>query len=82
MQDEVPDQKRNEEFEFIEIRNVDWGGRGLHESAPPVSEFIEAAFRQLKDGKADIAFGFSEAPLQAGPAERRKAFEHMNPVNG
>jgi len=61
---------------------VDLSGKGLHDFAPPVSEFIDAAFRQLKDGKADIAFGFSESALQAGPAERKQAFEHMNPANG
>jgi len=59
--------------------NTDLGGKGIHDSAPPVSDFIEAAFEQLKQGKSQITFGFSEAMIKAGPAELQAAFDRMNP---
>jgi uncharacterized oxidoreductase len=59
--------------------NTDLGGKGLHDFAPPVSDFIDAAFLQLKEGKTEITFGFSEAMIKAGPEELQKAFERMNP---
>jgi uncharacterized oxidoreductase len=59
--------------------NTDLGGKGIHDSAPPVSGFIDAVFEQLKMGKDSIAHGFSEGMANAGPEELRKAFERMNP---
>jgi uncharacterized oxidoreductase len=60
--------------------NTDLGGKGLHDSAPPVSDFINTAFEQLKEGKTAITFGFSEAMIKAGPTELQQAFTRMNPV--
>ena len=69
--------------EVIEIippaLNTDLGGKGLHDYAPPVSGFIEAVFEQLKEGKDEIASGFSEAMVRSGPDELREAFDRMNP---
>lgn len=59
--------------------NTDLGGKGLHDHAPPVSAFIDSVFAQLREGKQEISFGFSEAMIKAGPEERQKAFERMNP---
>jgi uncharacterized oxidoreductase len=59
--------------------NTDLGGKGIHDSAPPVSGFIESAFEQLKQEKPEITFGFSEAMIKAGPEELQKAFLRMNP---
>jgi len=59
--------------------NTDLGGKGLHDFAPPVGDFIESVFNQLKEGKKEIAFGFSEQMLKAGPAEIKAAFDRMNP---
>ena len=59
--------------------NTDLGCKGIHDSAPPVSGFIESAFEQLKQGKQEISFGFSEAMIKAGPEELQKAFSRMNP---
>jgi uncharacterized oxidoreductase len=59
--------------------NTDLGGKGIHDFAPPVSDFIQAVFEQLKQGKTEITFGFSEAMLKAGPDELRQAFDRMNP---
>jgi len=58
--------------------NTDLGGKGLHDFAPPVSEFIESTFAQLKEGKTEITFGFSEAMIKAGPGELQAAFSRMN----
>ncbi|KAA2243811.1 SDR family NAD(P)-dependent oxidoreductase [Chitinophaga agrisoli] len=59
--------------------NTDLGGKGLHDAAPPVSDFIEAVFKQLAEGKTTLSFGFSEAMTKAGPEEIDKAFNRMNP---
>jgi len=72
-------------IEVIEIippaLNTDLGGKGLHDHAPPVSDFIQSIFEQLKLGSTTLTFGFSEAMLKAGPDELQKAFEKMNPGN-
>ena len=70
-------------IEVIEIippaLNTDLGGKGIHDFAPPVSDFIDAVFEQLKQGKTEITFGFSGAMIKAGPEELKSAFEKMNP---
>ncbi len=60
--------------------NTDLGGKGIHDHAPPVSEYIEAMFTQLEEGKQELTFGFSDAMIHAGPEELQKAFNRMNPV--
>ena len=69
-------------IEVIEIippaLNTDLGGKGLHDNAPNVSAFIESIFEQLKQGKVELTFGFSEAMTKAGPEDLQKAFERMN----
>ena len=37
-----------------------------------------AIFEQLKQGKVELTFGFSEAMTKAGPEDLQKAFERMN----
>ena len=70
-------------IEVIEIIppaiNTDLGGKGLHDYAPPVSEFIDAIFEQLKAGKTDLTFGLSEKAANAGPAELENIFSTLNP---
>lgn len=70
-------------IEVIEIippaLNTDLGGKGLHDYAPSVSEFMEAVIEQLKEGKTTIAYGFSEAMTKANPIELKAAFDKMNP---
>lgn len=70
-------------IEVIEIippaLNTDLGGKGLHDHAPPVGAFIDAIFQQLKGGKSELTFGFSEAMVKAGPEELQQAFNRMNP---
>ena len=59
--------------------NTDLGGKGLHDAAPPVGAFIEAVFNQLKEGKTELTFGFSEAMANASQADLKNAFGRMNP---
>jgi len=58
--------------------NTDLGGKGIHDFAPPVSGFIESAFEQLKEGKTEITYQFSENMIKAGPEELKQAFARMN----
>ena len=58
--------------------NTDLGGKGLHDHAPPVSAFIDAIFEQLKAGKTELTFGFSEAMAKAGPEDLKVAFQRIN----
>jgi uncharacterized oxidoreductase len=73
---------KEKNIEVIELippaLNTDLGGKGLHNFAPPVSEFITSIFEQLKQGKTELTFGFSEAMVKAGPDELKKAFARMN----
>jgi uncharacterized oxidoreductase len=75
---------KSKSIEVIELippaLNTDLGGKGIHDFAPPVSGFIDATFEQLKQGKTEITYGFSEAMGKAGPEEIRAAFARMNPV--
>ncbi len=72
-------------IEVIEIippaLNTDLGGKGIHDKATPVSEFIEVVFEQLKNGMKEITYGFSKGLIMAGPDDLQKAFERMNPGN-
>jgi uncharacterized oxidoreductase len=74
---------KTKNIEVIELippaLNTDLGGKGIHDFAPSVSGFIESAFEQLKQGKTEISFGFSEEMIKAGPEELHKAFSRMNP---
>jgi len=75
---------KSKNIEVIEIvppaLNTDLGGKGIHDAAPPVSNFIEAIFQQLKEGKTQLTFGFSEAMVKANADEIKNAFNRMNVV--
>lgn len=62
--------------------NTDLGGKGLHDFAPPVSDFVAAVFEQLRAGKPQLTFGFSEAMVNAGPADLDNSFRKMNGITG
>jgi uncharacterized oxidoreductase len=78
-------QLKSKSIEVIELippaLNTDLGGKGLHNYAPPVSDFIAAIFEQLKQGKNQLTFGFSEAMTKADPEDLQKAFDRMNTLN-
>jgi uncharacterized oxidoreductase len=69
-------------IEVIEIippaLNTDLGGKGLHDHAPPVSEFIASIFEQLKQGKQELTFGFSQARAELAADELREIFVRLN----
>jgi uncharacterized oxidoreductase len=71
-------------IEVIEIippaLNTDLGGKGLHDAAPPVAEFIDAIFEQLKQGKTELSFGFADAMTKADPEGLTAAFNRLNPA--
>ncbi|MFD1143133.1 SDR family oxidoreductase [Larkinella insperata] len=73
---------KSRNIEVIELippaLNTDLGGKGLHDHAPPVSDFIQAVFDQLEQGKTEISFGFSDHMVKATPDELRNAFSRMN----
>jgi uncharacterized oxidoreductase len=73
---------KSRNIEVIELippaLNTDLGGKGIHDNAPPVSGFIEAVFEQLKQGKTEITYGFTEAMTKSGPDELQAAFARMN----
>jgi uncharacterized oxidoreductase len=58
--------------------NTDLGGKGLHDFAPPVSEFIDSIFNQLKEGRTELTFGFSETVSKFGHEALQQAFTRMN----
>jgi uncharacterized oxidoreductase len=73
---------KSKNIEVIELippaLNTDLGGKGIHDSFPPVSGFIESAFQQLKEGKVEITYGLSERASQASGEDVKKNFERMN----
>ncbi|MBK5273366.1 MAG: SDR family NAD(P)-dependent oxidoreductase [Bacteroidia bacterium] len=76
---------KSHNIEVIEIippaLNTDLGGKGIHDFAPPVSEFIEAVFEQMKEGKTELTFGFTEAMTKAGAEVFKNTFNKMNAVS-
>ena len=59
--------------------NTDLGGKSLHDGQPPVSDFINAVFQQMKEGKTELTFGFSEVMAKATPDIINATFNKMNP---
>ncbi|MFZ4543685.1 MAG: SDR family oxidoreductase [Saprospiraceae bacterium] len=74
---------KSKDIEVIEMippaLNTDLGGKGLHDGQPPVSDFVNAVFQQLKEGKVEITFGFSEIMAKATPEVIHATFNKMNP---
>ena len=72
-----------DKFEVIEIvpaaLNTDLGGKGIHDSFPSVSEFIETIFEELKAGKEQVSYGFSNEILAASPDKLNEFFKQYNP---
>ncbi|MEY4904299.1 MAG: hypothetical protein RLZZ292_2114 [Bacteroidota bacterium] len=59
--------------------NTDLGGKGVHDAFPPVSEFIETVFQQMKEGKTELTFGMSQMIAKANPEQIKAIFDRMNP---
>ncbi len=58
--------------------NTDLGGKGIHDGQPAVSDFIEAVFQQMKEGKTELTFGTSEARAKANNEVITEYFNKMN----
>jgi len=59
--------------------NTDLGGKGLHDGQPSVNDFVEAVFQQMREGKTELTFGFSEIMTKATPDALNATFKKMNP---
>jgi len=74
---------RSKGIEVIEMippaLNTDLGGKGMHDGQPAVSDFIEAIFQQMKEGKTELTFGTSEGRAKANNETINEYFKKMNP---
>jgi len=74
---------KSKNIEVIEVippaLNTDLGGKGLHDWASPVSGFIDAIFAQLREGKRQLTYEFTEAMSQAGQEVFTPVFAQINP---
>ena len=59
--------------------NTNLGGKGIHDAYPAVSDFVEAVFQQMKEGKTELTFGMSEARVKANNEVTTELFNRMNP---
>ena len=73
---------KSRNIEVIEIippaLNTELGGKGEHDYAPPVKDFIDAIISQLKQGKNELNFGFSDIIIKAMPETWQSLFTKMN----
>lgn len=76
-------QLKSTHIEVIEMippaLNTDLGGEGIHDGHPAVSEFVDSVFRQMKEGKTELTFGFSEARANANNETISEYFTRLNP---
>ncbi len=74
---------KSTKIEIIEMippaLNTDLGGKGIHDAHPPVSEFVESVFKQMKEGKKELSFGMSEGRVNANNESIVEYFNRMNP---
>ena len=59
--------------------NTDLGGKGIHDGYPAVSDFVEAVFQQMKEGRTELTFGTSEGRAKANNETITEYFNKMNP---
>ena len=59
--------------------NTDLGKKGMHDGLPSVSDFVEAVFQQMKEGKTELTFGTSEARVKANNEAISEYFNKLNP---
>ena len=74
---------KSRDIEVIEMippaLNTDLGGKGIHDGQPAVSDFVEAVFQQMKEGKTELTFGTSDARARANNEIITEYFNKMNP---
>jgi len=59
--------------------DTDLGGKGKHDGQPSVNDFIDACFEQIKEGKKELTWGFSQAMRTATPTQIDETFNKLNP---
>jgi uncharacterized oxidoreductase len=57
---------------------TDLGGKGLHDFGVPLDEFADYAMDQLRVGKEEFGYQFSEKGMDASGPEIQQMFEAMN----
>jgi uncharacterized oxidoreductase len=76
-------QLKSTNIEVIEMippaLNTDLGGKGIHDGHPAVSDFVESVFQQMKEGKTELTFGFSEGRANANNDVIAEYFNKLNP---
>lgn len=74
---------KSKNIEVIEMippaLNTDLGVKGLHDGQPAVSDFVNSVFQQIKEGKLELTFGYSEILAKATPEVINATFKQMNP---
>ncbi|MEO6001250.1 MAG: SDR family NAD(P)-dependent oxidoreductase [Chitinophagaceae bacterium] len=74
---------KSKNIEVIEMippaLNTDLGAKGIHDGYPAVSDFVQAVFEQLKEGKTELTFGTSESRAKANNDVITDYFNKMNP---
>ena len=58
--------------------NTDLGGKGIHDGAPPVSDFVASVFQQMKEGKTELTFGMSEGRARVNNETIAEYFNRLN----
>lgn len=75
-------QLQNTDIEVIEIippkLNTDLGGKGLHDDAPAVKEFLDSIFRQLRNRNTELAYALSEEQTKVNNATIQDHFKKLN----
>jgi len=73
----------SKDIEVIEMippaLNTDLGAKGLHNDFPPVNDFVESVFEQMKAGKTELTFGSSEGRANANNEVISDYFKMLNP---
>ena len=73
---------KSKDIEVVEVippaLNTDLGGKGIHTAFPPVSDFVDAIFKQLQEGKTELTFGTSEDRAKENNESIAEYFKRMN----
>lgn len=58
--------------------NTDLGGKGIHDFAPPVADFIKTIFEKWEQGEDTLTDQMSATLANAGPEQMQHIFQRMN----
>lgn len=60
--------------------NTDLGGKGLHDDAPLIDEFLTSIFEQLKNGETELVYGLSAQLIKASNVAIQAHFMELNAI--